>query len=204
MIAINHCSEASNASWQDGFIKLLPEIQARLQRTFRHLDEEARETSTHDGVVTCMLAYAKLHARHRAHTVTPSNLAWFAAIQVKHGRPAGYRMNGREPLSRYAQLRSGIRLERLHSYSSTDDEWVDAMVEDKRSSVPDQAIARIDIHTWLGSLPRRNRQIAKDLAHGCSTREVAQKYGVTAGRVSQVRRELQRSWSAFQHEDLAV
>jgi hypothetical protein len=204
MIAINRFTEAADASWQDSFIQLLPEIQARLQRTFRHFDEEARETSTHDGIVTCMLAYVKLHGRGRAQAVTPSNLVWFAAIQVKHGRPAGYRMNGREPLSRYAQLRRGIRVETLEPYHSTDDEWVNAMVEDKRSSVADQAIARIDIHAWLSSLPRRSRQIAKDLAHGCSTREVAQKFGVTAGRISQLRRELQRSWAAFQHEDLTA
>ena len=42
------------------------------------------------------------------------------------------------------------------------------------------------------------KQIAKDLAFGCSTSEVANKYGVTPGRISQLRRTLEESWVAFQ------
>lgn len=44
------------------------------------------------------------------------------------------------------------------------------------------------------------KEIAKDLAFGCSTSEVAKKHGVTAGRISQLRRVLEESWVAFQGE----
>jgi hypothetical protein len=37
------------------------------------------------------------------------------------------------------------------------------------------------------------------LARGFTTCEAARKYGVTAGRVSQIRRELASSWAQFQH-----
>ena len=42
------------------------------------------------------------------------------------------------------------------------------------------------------------RQIAKDLAFGFSTSEVAKKHGVTPGRISQMRRTLEESWGGFQ------
>jgi hypothetical protein len=48
------------------------------------------------------------------------------------------------------------------------------------------------------------KDIAKDLAFGCSTSEVAEKHGVTAGRVSQMRRSLEESWAAFQQEAAPV
>jgi hypothetical protein len=44
------------------------------------------------------------------------------------------------------------------------------------------------------------KEIVKDLAFGCSTSEVAEKHGVTASRISQLRRVLEESWLAFQQE----
>ena len=107
-------------------------------------------------------------------------------------------MNGKEPLSRYAQLNNGIQIEQLHG------NWLDLLVEDKRASVPDQVAAKIDVSAWFATLTQRMKQIAKDLALGCSTAEVASKHGVTAGRISQMRRTLEESWAMFQNESVAV
>jgi len=201
MIAINNCSEESKTCWQDGFVDILPEIERRLRRAFHYLDGEAREDSTEDAVILCLFAYVRLFEQGRRAAASPSNLAWYAALQVKRGRSAGCRMNVREPLSRYAQLGKGIRMERLQTYSATADKWVEAIVEDKRSSVADQVAARMDIGAWLAILPQRMKQIARDLAYGYSTKELAKKHCVTAGRISQLKRELEHSWAAFQHEN---
>ena len=107
-------------------------------------------------------------------------------------------MNGNEPLSRYAQLGSGIQIEQLNS------SWIDAIVEDKRASVADQVAAKMDVGAWFATLTKRMKEIAKDLAFGCSTSEVARKHGVTAGRISQMRRMLEESWLAFQQEAVAA
>ena len=82
-------------------------------------------------------------------------------------------MNGKEPLSRYARVKKGFQIERLHNYSARQDRWIDMLVEDKRASVADQVAARMDVRAWFATLSRRMRQIAKDLAVGCSTSEVA-------------------------------
>ena len=141
-----------------------------------------------------LLAYIQLHELSRAETATPSSLAWYSSRQVKRGRPAAGRMNGKEPLSRYGQLRNDIKVERRPS------QWIDAIVEDKRASVADQVAAKMDVGAWFATLTHSMKQIAKDLAFGFSTSEVARKHGVTAGRISQLRRTLEESWAAFQQE----
>jgi len=44
------------------------------------------------------------------------------------------------------------------------------------------------------------RQVARTLALGETTKRTARRFRVTAGRVSQLRRELQNSWESFQGE----
>ena len=185
-------------TWQTKFVDMLPEIKRRLQRAFRHLDPASREESIEEGVVHCLLSFARLHDQGRAESATGSTLAWYAILAVRRGRPTGSRMNGKEPLSRYAQVRHGFEVEQGYG------NWIDLLVEDQRASVPDQVAARMDVRAWLATLSRRTQQIARDLALGSSTSEVAAKLGVTAGRISQLRRTLEKSWAAFQGEALAA
>jgi hypothetical protein len=192
MIAFNN--ERNETNWQSRFVAMLPEIQQKLHLAFCRLDPEAREDAIAEGVVHTLLAYLRLHEQGRAEVATPSSLAWYSSRQVKRGRPAAGRMNGKEPLSRYAQISNDIEVERLPN------NWIDAMVEDKRAPVVDQVAAKMDVVAWFVTLPKRMKEIAKDLAFGCSTSEVAKKYGVTPGRISQMRRALEESWAALQGE----
>jgi transposase-like protein len=186
--------EECNCTWQAEFVAILPEIQQRLRRAFRHLDPASREESIAEGVVHCLLSFARLHEQARISKASASTLAWYAALAVKRGRPAGNRLNGKEPLSRYAQLGKGFQVEQLPS------NWIDLFIEDKRASVPDQVAIKMDLRAWLATLSQRMRKIAQDLALGFSTSEVARKYGVSAGRISQLRRALENSWATFQQE----
>ena len=198
MIAFNN--ERNETTWQSDFVAMLPEIQQKLRLAFCRLDAEAREDAIEEGVVHSLLAYIRLHDQGRAEVATPSSLAWYSSRHVKRGRPAGGRMNGKEPLSRYAQLGRGIQVEQLDGYSKKRDEWIDTLVEDKRAPVADQVAAKMDVGAWFATLTKRMKEIAKDLAFGCSTSEVAKKHGVTAGRISQLRRSLEESWSVYQQE----
>jgi hypothetical protein len=177
MIAFNN--ERNKTTWQSNFAAMLPEIEQKLRLAFCRLDPEAREDAIEEGVVHSLLAYVRFHEQSREEVATPSSLAWYSSRQVKRGRPAGGRMNGKEPLSRYAQIGNGIQIERQPS------DWIDAIVQDRRAPVADQVAAKIDVGAWFATLTKRMKEIAKDLAFSCSTSEVAKKYGVTPGRVSQ-------------------
>ena len=195
MIVINN--ERNESNWQSNFVAMLPEIQQKLRLAFCRLDHEAREDAMEEGIVHSLLAYLRLHEQGRADVATASSLAWYSSRQVKRGRPSAGSMNGKEPLSRYAQIGNGIQIE-PHS------KWIDMLVEDKRATVPDQVAAKLDVGAWFATLTKRMKEIAKDLAFGFSTSEVAKKYGVTAGRISQMRRMLEESWLMFQGEAVAA
>ena len=101
-------------------------------------------------------------------------------------------MNAKEPLSRYGRISNDIEIERQPG------DWIDTLVADKRAPIADQVAAKMDVGAWFATLTKRMKEIAKDLAFGCSTSEVAKKHGLTAGRISQLRRVLEESWAAFQ------
>lgn len=194
MIVINDQSDECRTTWQQAFVEMMPEIERRLRLAFFHLGPEACEDSIAEGVAHSVLAFIRLNEQGRADVASASTLAWYSSRQVKRGRPAVGRMNCKELLSRYAQLGNGIQVEQLNS------KWIDALVEDKRAAVADQVAAKLDVTAWFATLTQRLKPIAKDLAFGRSTSEVAQKHGLTAGRISQMRRTLEESWAAFQHE----
>src|ERR1700716_2548292 len=158
MIAFNN--ERRETTWQQSFVAMLPEIEQKLRLAFCRLDPEAREDAIEEGVVHSLLAYLRLHDQGRAEVATSSSLAWYGSRQVKRGRPAAGRMNGKDPLSRYAQIGNGIQIDRQTS------NWIDAIVEDKRAPVADQVAAKMDVGAWFATLTKRTKEIAKDLAFG--------------------------------------
>jgi hypothetical protein len=192
MIAFSN--EHSEPNWQSNFVAMLPEIEQKLRLAFCRLNPEAREDAMGEAVVHSLLAYVRLVEQGRPEVATASSLAWYSSRHVKRGRPAGGRMNGKEPLSRYGQISNDIDVDRQSS------NWIDAIVEDKRAPVADQVAAKLDVGAWFLTLTNRMKEIAKDLAFGCSTSEVAEKHGVSAWRISQLRRVLEDSWWAFQQE----
>lgn len=56
----------------------------------------------------------------------------------------------------------------------------------------------IDFRVWIASYSPRKRAILLALAMGRSTNEVAGEFSLTAARISQLRREFERDWKAFQ------
>lgn len=56
---------------------------------------------------------------------------------------------------------------------------------------------RLDYWAWMDGLPGRKQRIVRDLANGETTQDVAARYGLSEGRVSQIRRECLESWRAF-------
>jgi hypothetical protein len=71
---------------------------------------------------------------------------------------------------------------------------LEIVVEDKNATPADVARVRLDFAAWLKTLPRRDRKVALDLATGNRTGDVARKYELSDGRISQLRKEFHLSW----------
>ena len=200
MIMASDGAVSSDTTWQERFLEMLPELQRLLKVAFRNIPSEGRTDACEEGLFHCIWSYFQLYEQGRAEAATASSLVWYAMLQVRRGRVAGCRLNGREVMSRYAQIGHGFKVVPLQNHDPDDDTWVNDVVESRNASVLDQIAIRMDFRSWLESLGRRSRRIAMDLARGFSTSEVASKYRVSAGRISQIRRELENAWREFQSE----
>lgn len=193
------CSAACPAPrWNRRFLQLLPSILKHASFVFRHLRGEARQDAIQEVIANAFVAFVALARRGRIELAFGSVLGRYAAAQFNDGRRVGNRLNVREVLSPYAQRLKSFRVERLDRREKDDaNEWCEVLVEDKTAGPFDIARAKLDFESWLQSLPRRDRKVAKFLSLGNRTRDAADKFGLSDGRVSQLRRELQQSWNDF-------
>jgi hypothetical protein len=86
-------------------------------------------------------------------------------------------------------------------FRSVEGQWQEILVEDNHAGPADIARVRIDFASFLRSLPLRLRRVAKFLSKGETTNAAAEKFRVSAGRISQIRKELQRSWQQFMGDE---
>jgi hypothetical protein len=75
--------------------------------------------------------------------------------------------------------------------------WEDALADNTRSPVPEQVAFRCDFPRWRKNRDKRDRTLIDDLMLGRTTGSVARKYGLSPGRISQLRREFHADWQRF-------
>lgn len=176
--------------YKDTFVhRILPAVRTHAYMTFRGLNPEAREEAVAEAMASAYVAYLSLVRRGRAHLAFASTMARFAVNFVRNGRHVGGKDNCKELLNR--------PVERLDRFNHVEDEWMEVLVEDRTATPAEIAANRMDFMAWFNSLKRRDRRIAKALACGGTTCEVAKRFGISAGRVSQKRREFMDSWYSF-------
>lgn len=193
-------SRDGDSTWREAFVEMLHTIRRYAEAAFCGLDEEAREEAVQEAVCNALVAYERLDRQGKADVASPSALARFAVAQVRDGRKVGTRQNSRDVMSQTAQQRHGFGVQRLDRYDWVDQEWTEAVVEDCRTPVPDQAAFRIDFPAWLATRSRRDCQVALKLGVGYSGEEVAKQFQLSPGRISQLRRQFHESWLAFHGE----
>ena len=186
------------------FLAMLPTIRRAARAAFDRYAAEAREEAVQEVIANCWQAYARLVQQGRAALAYPTVLAKFAIAHVRAGRCVGTPANLHDLTSRYCQRAHGITVERLDRYEKYRQEWKEVLVEDPKAGPAETAAARMDFAAWLGSLAPRVRQIAQLLATGETTGNTARTFGVSAGRISQLRRGLEAAWHRFQGEPMAA
>ena len=188
-------SELTAAStWQGGFLAVLPAVRTHARLRFRYLRAEPREEAVQAAIATACVSYRRLLYQGKADALHASSLAAFAVHRVQSGRMVGSRQNSRDLLSPRARRAQPSRVQHL------EDSWQESLVEARRMPPGDLAAFNIDFGQWLSSFPQRDRQIITALASGENTAVVAGRFGLTAGRISQLRRRYEREWHVFQGE----
>jgi hypothetical protein len=137
--------------------------------------------------------------------------ACLLARAVKSGRRLCGQEKARDVLSRTAQQRHRFTVaslpcslaashERLYSVprgQRQQDALEELLQDDGRTPIPDQVAFRIDFRSWSQTLTERDRRLVQELMLGERTRDVARRFAVSPGRISQKRRQFHDDWHRF-------
>jgi hypothetical protein len=184
------------SNWQTGFLNVLPAVHKHAKIQFRKLPAAQREEAVQETIAAAVVSYQKLAAKGQLHVARPSSLATYAVLHFRNGRHVGGHQDAAgDVTSPTAHRRHDIKLDSIDG-----DEWHSMLIASRKADVPDLAAFRIDFEDWFSSFARRDRKIIAALASGERTKTVAERFGITHGRVSQLRRGYERDWLVFQGE----
>jgi DNA-binding NarL/FixJ family response regulator len=184
------------AQWQGGFLQVLPAVLNHARGGFAVLNTHDREEATAEAVANACVGYVSAAARGRLVHCHPASLATYAVRAVRSARHVGGRQSSRDIMSRLAQKRRGLTVRSITPAARQG--WRQMVLEDRRVSPADQAAFNLDFQQWRGGFAHRQRRIIDCLASGDTTGTVADRFGLTPARISQLRRQFERSWTKFQ------
>jgi hypothetical protein len=183
--------------WHRVFMAMLPAITAHARIAFRHLKPEAKAEAVQEVVANALQAFVRLVQLGKADVAYASPLARYGVAQTRDHRKVGGHLNVKDVMSAHCQANKGVKVERLDKFDTAEDAWQEIVIEDRHAGPAETARVRLDFSDWLASLKRRDRRIAEALSVGNCTSDVAKRFKISAGRVSQLRKELAVSWKRF-------
>lgn len=201
MSAIPLSHLATGGSWQQDFMTILPAITTHAKIKFRGLPAEQREEAIQEAIAAACANYQQLAVSGQLHVAYPSTLADFAVRHVCQGRHVGgCQDRAKDVLSPKAQRRHGFQVASYHDQhpAGRGVSWRNMLIATRRESIPDVAAMRVDFAVWLKTLARRDRRIILALVAGERPSALADRFGVSNARISQLRRRYEREWHVFQ------
>jgi hypothetical protein len=128
----------------------------------------------------------------------PTAIATFAGRAVRSGRRLCGQLKAKDVLSPLAQRRHGFTVGPLPEFTTANDNVIQEALHDNPQTPPDeQAAFRVDFPDWVHRRSDRDRRIICEMMVGERTRDLAGRFGLTPGRISQLRKEFFHDWSRF-------
>jgi hypothetical protein len=173
------------------FLQILPRVEVHAGVVFRRIRcGQARQDAVAETVALAFKFFLAALARGKDPLAFPSAIATFAARQVRCGRRLCGTRTG-DVGSVAAAIRHGVWADNVL------DGHQDALADNTVTPIPDQVAFRLDFPAWLGTRTQRDREMVGALMAGGRTKDVAERFGLTEGRVSQLRQEFRQDWERF-------
>jgi len=182
------------------FLSILPKITRHGRVSFRHLRcRDKRDDCIAEMVALSFQWYLRLIERGKDPTQFPTALATYAARAVRSGRRLCGQEKGGDVLSPLAQVRHSFNTQTIPEYdtSTADNTTLDALRDNTATPPPDQAHFRVEFPRWVKTYADRERRLIHDMMQGERTHTLAEKYGLSPGRISQRRRDFMVDWNHF-------
>jgi hypothetical protein len=198
-VAVPRPSVLSLHALHAGFLTILPRIELHGHIQFRHVRcPHQKADAIAEMVALSWRWYVQLAERGKDATRFPGTLATFAARAVRAGRRVCGRERSRDVLSPSAQRRHHFAVECLPDFSTLGGSVMsEALVDNTQTPPPEQVAFRLDFPAWLRTRTERDRRLVEILMTGERTSDVSTKFGLTQGRISQLRREFHQDWERF-------
>lgn len=190
---------------QERFLALLPCLERRWRAAFGHLRcRDRRQEALHEMLALAWQWHVRLARRGKDATHFPNALARFAAQAVHSGRRLCGQEKTKDVLSPLAQRRRGFTVGKLPDVSTLGgNPLAEALIENTATPVPEQVSFRLDFPCWRRRHRARDRQLIDQMLQGTRTLELARQFGLSAARISQLRRAFHADWLHFLSEDKA-
>jgi hypothetical protein len=199
------------ASLHASFLAILPRIERHGRIYFRHLSPHRRADAVQEMRALGWKWLLQLHEHGKDPACFLKAFTTYLARAVNSGRRLAGRAKAKDVLNPHAQRRHGFQVEHLptflrssheHLYSSPlgqelQDALEERLCDNTITPVVDQVMFRLDFIAWLRTLTPRERRIVRAMMRNERTTDLSKKFEVSAGRISQMRRELQVSWCRF-------
>ena len=203
---------------QARFLSLLPKIERCARFRFRHITCSAKRTDRiAETVALCWKWFVRLAERGRDAAEFVTTLVALAARAVNSGRRLCKQESAVDVMSNVAQHRHGFKVESLPISTRRSQDSIYAVVKGQEeldayeerlqdntvTPPPDAAAFRIDFPRFLGDMPARDCALAMFLSLGHSAKTAARKFGLSPGRVTQLRQRWHEDWHRSEEEATA-
>jgi hypothetical protein len=196
---------------QSKFEALLPRIIDCLRKAcWRLRCAESRADFIAEGVGLCWKWFCRAVAKGKDVASFVTAMAKLAARAVQYGRTVCGQQKAKDVMSLTAKRKHGVVVERFGSgqihfqtassgvgHQHKEILFEDALAENTVTSIPQQVMFRVDWPRFVEKQSHRDQQLMEFLAAGNSNQDAATKFGLTPGRVSQLRRSWCEAWQEF-------
>jgi hypothetical protein len=194
------------------FLSILPRIERHARLSFRGLRcPQRQDDAVQETLALSWRWFVRLVERGKDPLTFPVVLAAYAARAVRSGRRLCGQGSGKDVPSSLAQQRHGFRVEALPASAASaheerhgavhgqqkQDAWEERLRDNTQTPVPDQVAFRLDFPAWLRTLTARERRLVRAMARNERTLDLSRHFGLSPGRISQLRRELHNGWTRF-------
>src|SRR5688572_24444243 len=155
MIAIaSQRTRDQQTDWHEGFLELLPRIERYAHLALRRLPVEAKEDAVCEVIANCLCAYRRLFERNKPEQAFASVLVRYAAALYYRGRRIGTPQCSCDLYSTQVRQKARIELRSVGTPRDQRADWLECLVDNSRTPVPDQAHFRIEFPRWLSCQTR--------------------------------------------------
>jgi hypothetical protein len=185
------------------FERALPRIQTHAEIAIRSVRCEHRKADLIAEVVGLSWTWwSRLRQKGKDPSRFVSAIATFAAKAARSGRRVCGQEKAKDVLSPRAQQIHRFSVATLPAFSTLNaTPFAEALADNTRTPVDDQVAFRFDFPAWLHTFDQRRRSIIEAMATGERTFDLAEQFGVSSARMSQLRFEFFLSWEAFVSPD---